>query len=129
MKLLTKQLKSKMPALYSTEEIPTEEKIIICKFFSIVGGWTWYVIEGGRQENDDYLFYGLVDGIEKEWGYFTLRELESVRFHGIPSVERDLYFDAVKVGECRELRPQAHSRHYVDPAQVAVESKSTGRQF
>lgn len=129
MKLLTKKLESKIPALYSTEETSTEEKIIVCKFFSIVGSWTWYVVEGARQENGDFLFYGLVDGIEKEWGYFTLKELESVRWHGIPSVERDLYFNAVKVRECRELKPQAHSRHYVDPAQVEVKSKLEERQF
>jgi len=125
MKLLTKELQSKIPALYSTEETPTEEKIIICKFFSLKGSWTWYVVEGERQEDGDFLFFGLVDGLEREWGYFTLRELESVRFHGIPGIERDLYFDAVKVSECRELRPQEHSRHYVDPAQV----QGKGRQF
>ena len=113
MKLLTKELQSKIPALYSTEETPTEEKVIVCKFFSLMGGWTWYVVEGEKQEDGNYLFFGLVDGLEREWGYFSLEELESVRFHGIQGIERDLYFDAVKIGECSELKPQQHSRHYV----------------
>ena len=36
-------------------------------------------------------FFGFVDGLEREWGYFSLSELESVRGgFGLP-VERDMY--------------------------------------
>jgi len=31
----------------------------------------------GQQEGDDFLFFGLVDGFEKELGYFSLSELKS----------------------------------------------------
>lgn len=103
MKLLTKAIERRIPALYSTEEIETQDKIIICKFFVLGSGWTWYVVEGERQEDGDYLFFGLVHGHEKEWGYFSLGELESIRLHGIPGVERDLYFNPVSVSECSEL--------------------------
>lgn len=112
MKLLTKELERKIPALYSTEEIEEQDKQIICKFFALGSSWTWYVVEGERQEDGDYLFYGLVNGFDKEWGYFSLRELESVRVlesiirNGIPGIERDLHFGPVTVGDCIELSPQ-----------------------
>jgi hypothetical protein len=84
MTLLTKDIEKKIPTLYSTEEIATQNKNIVCKFFALGSGWTWYVVEGERQQNGDYLFFGIVDGSEKEWGYFTLHELESIKWHGIP---------------------------------------------
>jgi len=103
MNLLTKAIERKIPPLYSTEEVETQDKTIVCKFFAVGSGWTWYVVEGERQEDGDYLFFGLVDGFEKEWGYFSLGELESVKWHDIPGIERDLYFDPVTVGKCSEL--------------------------
>jgi len=120
MKLLTKAIEHTIPALYSTEEVKTQDKTIVCKFFALGSDWTWYVVEGGRQENGNYLFFGLVIGFEKEWGYFTLEELLTVKWHGIPGIERDLYFKAVTVGECRELNPKARDRHYADPAQITT---------
>lgn len=120
MKLLTKAIERKIPALYSTEKVETLAKTIICKFFALGSGWTWYVVEGERQEDGDYLFFGLVNGFVKEWGYFTLHELKSIKWHGIPGIERDLRFDPVTVRECSELNPRSYSRHYVDPAQVTM---------
>jgi hypothetical protein len=62
----------------------------------------------------------LVTGFEKEWGYFTLEELLTVKWHGIPGIERDLYFNPVTVGECRELNPQERDRRYADPSQITM---------
>lgn len=118
MKLLTKAIEREIPALYSTEEVETQNKTIVCKFFALGSSWTWYVVEGERQEDGDYVFFGLVNGFVKEWGYFTLRELETVKRHGFPGIERDLYFRPVTVGECRELNPRPCSWHYVDPAEI-----------
>ena len=103
MRLLTKAIERKIPTLYSTEEVETQDKTIFCKFFALRSGWTWYVVEGERQEDGDYLFFGLVHGHEQEWGYFSLWELESIRWHGIQGIERDLYFNPVTVGDCSEL--------------------------
>jgi len=47
-------------------------------------------------EDGDWLFYGLVDGFEKEWGYFSLKELESVRGPLGLGIERDIYFKPTK---------------------------------
>ena len=88
MKLLTKELEGKFPALYSTERTPSPDKMVIAKFFHSLSDWTWYATEYDPKER---LFYGLVDGFEKEWGYFSLDEMESVDVRGL-GIERDLYF-------------------------------------
>ena len=93
MKLLTEQLKKQIPALYSTENIPKEDKVFTCKFFNPVGPGTWLVVEGEEQEGGDWLFFGLANIIEPEWGYFTLNELESVQCGYGLGIERDIHFE------------------------------------
>ena len=94
MKLLTEQIKSKLPALGSTEMTPCDDKVFVCKFFNPMGDWTWLVAEGEEQEDGDWMFFGLVEGFEKEWGYFGLRELESVDVGFGLGIERDICFGA-----------------------------------
>ena len=91
MQLLTKELRGKIPPLYSQDKNP--DPLIICKFFTPDSSWTWYVIEFDGKDT----FFGLVDGFEKELGYFSLSKLESIRGKlGLP-VERDLYFKPSKL--------------------------------
>src|SRR6266853_938318 len=87
MKLLTDELRARLPPLYSQEA--ETEPTVYAKFF--LSGWTWYVTEGSPQE-DDFLFFGFVVGLESEFGYFLLSELESVRTPLGLGVERDLAF-------------------------------------
>ena len=52
------------------------------------GSWTWYVTEFNARD----LFFGLVDGQEKELGYFLPhRTGNDHRTNGLP-IERDLYW-------------------------------------
>jgi hypothetical protein len=91
MKLLTDKLRACLPALYSQEA--EADPMVHAKFFMPGTGWTWYVTEGSSQE-EDFLFFGFVVGLESEFGYFLLSELESVTTpHGL-HVERDLSFTA-----------------------------------
>ena len=92
MKLLTKQIINTLPKLYETESTPMEDKKVITKFFNPTGAGTWYVIEG-QQEEDDFIFFGLVDLHEKEFGYFSLKELESIRLPWGLKIERDIHFN------------------------------------
>ena len=89
MKLLTDELRARLPPLYSQEA--EAEAIVYANFFMPGTGWTWYVTEGSQQE-EDFLFFGFVVGLEREFGYFLLSELESVRNKLGLGVERDLYF-------------------------------------
>lgn len=97
MMLLTKELRQQFPKLYATESIPLEDKKVIAKFFTPDSNWTWYAVEF---DGDD-LFWGLVQGFEKEWGYFSLKELQTVRGKlGLP-VERDRYFGQPKIRDLK----------------------------
>ena len=43
------------------------------------GDWFWFIVAGEPLgSNGDYRFFGLVNGFEKELGFFTLSELGSV---------------------------------------------------
>ena len=93
-KLLTKAIEKGLPKLYDTDGVPLEDKTIHIKFFSPYTGWTWY---GAEYDPKDKLFFGLVHGCEKEWGYFSLEELDSLG----ALVERDLYFKPCKTSELK----------------------------
>src|SRR4051812_18119231 len=79
MKLLTQEILAALPKLYATEFTPLENKIVICKFFMPGTYWTWFVFEAEKQEDGDYLFFGMVHGHEKECGYFVLSEISEVK--------------------------------------------------
>lgn len=91
MELLTEELKKKLPPLYGQEH-KGKDAIVHAKFFTPDSSWTWYVLEGEEQEDGDWIFFGMVDGFEREFGYFTLSELEGVRGALNLPVERDLFF-------------------------------------
>ena len=89
MELLTAELCARLPALYSQEH--NQDPTVHCKFFTPDSNWTWLVTEG-LAEDGDFLFFGYVIGLEEEWGYFVLSELESVRGPLGLAIERGLYF-------------------------------------
>jgi hypothetical protein len=101
MKLLPESLKKQIPALNSTENLPLGERIAVAKFFSPIGAGTWYVIEGEEQDGD-FIFFGLVDLQEQEFGYFSLSELESVTLPFGLKIERDIQFTQEKISEILE---------------------------
>ena len=90
MKLLTKALEKKLPALHSA----TGKAFV--KWFTPDANWTWYVMEYDPKTGE---CFGLVDGLEKEFGYFTLKQVQEVRGKfGLP-VERDLSFETTSFEE------------------------------
>ena len=90
MKLLTKEIRQRLPSLSGQEHLGGQA-IAYLKMFTPDAQWTWWITEGSAQ-GDDFLFFGLVKGLEMELGYFSLSELQSVRGPlGLP-VERDLYW-------------------------------------
>ena len=90
MKLLTQKIIQALPKFHSQDGVPLNEQIVICKFFTPDSNWTWFVFEGEPINNgQDYEFFGMVHGHEKEMGYFHLSELKSCRGPlGLP-IERD----------------------------------------
>jgi hypothetical protein len=96
MALLPESIRQTIPALYSQEAV--EDPIVRVKFFHPLSSFRWYVTEFDGED----LFFGLVQGLEEELGYFSLSELESVRVLGLP-VERDLYFTPKPLSELTQV--------------------------
>lgn len=102
MKLLTKAIEKKLEKFpLCSQDGKGDDADIICKFFNPMGSGTWYVLEGEKHENGDWLFYGLVDLFEREYGYFSLSELESVRLPFGMGIERDMSYTNRKVGDIK----------------------------
>ena len=93
MSLIAKDIVNKIPNLYETEN--QEEKICYLKLFLPNSNWTWYIIE--LDKHDENTCYGLVDGFEKELGYFSLKELANIRDSLGVKVERDISFKPTKL--------------------------------
>lgn len=98
MKLLTKELRKKLPPLYSTEN--NDEAKSVCKFFTPDSNFTWHVFEF---DGEDTMF-GFVEGLDKEWGYFSLGELIEVRGPLGLKVERDMYYTPKTKKELNERK-------------------------
>lgn len=103
MKLMTKAIEKKLPALYSQDGKKPEDVKIIAKFFHPMSSYTFYATEGERNEDGDLIMFGLVRSHETELGYVSLREMESVRVLGL-GMERDLYFEGHTLAEVKEKR-------------------------
>lgn len=107
--LIPAHIAKQIPALYSTENIPMNEKIVVCKLF--VGAATWYVLEMDPKEGLLFCFANLGDPDMAELGYTSLAELEQLkvavqlrvgnvtRTIGHKSVELDRWFKPCPLGE------------------------------
>ena len=95
MKLMTADLRTQLPQLYSQEEV--DDPKAIAKYFTPDSNWTWYATEFDGKDT----FFGLVDGFEKELGYFSLAELESVKGPFGLGIERDLWFEPTPLSELK----------------------------
>ena len=103
MMLLTKDIRAKLPKLYAQKNLGGKA-IVFVKFFTPWSNWTWYATEGSPVIDDegkeiDFRFFGLVDGLEKECGYFLLSEFDTVTGPGGLKIERDRGYGTKKTLE------------------------------
>ncbi len=94
------EVKSTLPPLYSQENV--KDPVIQVKFFCPWNQWTWFATEG-EQQGDDFIFFGYVIGHEREWGYFSSNELQSVTGPGGLKIERDIYFSPKPKSQVLEM--------------------------
>jgi hypothetical protein len=109
--LLTKELERSLP------RVKSGAKVALVKYFTPWTHWTWFAAEASAVLEDgsevplsdprargrcDVLFFGLVYGLEKEFGYWRLSELESVRGPAGLRVERDIDFQPTPLDECKD---------------------------
>ena len=99
MMLLTAELRKKLPKLYSQEKV--KDPIVWMKMFCPWNRWTWYILEYDKKDT----FFGYVIGHEKELGYISLKELQSVRGPGGLTIERDRYFKPTRLSVVKAKLP------------------------
>ena len=96
--LLPQEIKEQLPKLYENEEYGLEAKARV-KFFTPDSSWSWFASEFDGED----IMFGLVSGFAVELGYFSLRELESVRGPlGLP-IERDMYYQPKSLKDLMEM--------------------------
>jgi len=95
MKLMTKEVLKSLPAQGSTIG-QGDEAIAQVKFFCPWSNWTWYATEYNPEGK---LFFGLVEGFDKEVGYWGLEELEDIVGPMGLKIERDMYFNPTPIRE------------------------------
>ena len=96
-KLLTDKQLQTIPNLYETEN--QKDPICHLKLFLPSSNWTWYILEINKEDNNTC--YGLVDGLEQELGYFTIRELENLKGMFGLKVELDTSFKPTKLSKIK----------------------------
>ena len=92
---------SKIPKLYSTEDIPCKNKKIYMHFF--IGGSDWYITEF---DGDDTMFgYAILndDTEMAEWGYVSLSELKKIKM-GFVEVDREIHWKKTKAEDIPKIK-------------------------
>lgn len=87
MELIPKELLDTIPKLYKTER--SLNPLCMFKLFTPDAQWTWYIIEIDTNQN---ICYGYVKGLESELGYFSLKEIETIKGPLGLGIERDELF-------------------------------------
>ena len=95
--------RAQLPALYECDG-HGEQAIVKFKCFTPWSNWTWYATEFDGESR----CFGLVDGHERELGYFDLDELEAIRGRWGLRIERDLHWRPKTIADVRrELEQRA----------------------
>ena len=73
---MNEEILENVPRLGETEEISAADKTVhVAYIIPFRSNWTWYLTEYDPETEDAY---GLVVGLEPEWGYFNLKELREI---------------------------------------------------
>ncbi len=96
MELIPKEIKTQIPKLYETEDL--KNPIVYVKLF--LDGWAWYITE--LSIDGDIAFGYVVSPFGNELGYFSLKELETIKGSLGLGVERDLLFKPTSLAIIRK---------------------------
>ena len=97
--LIPQSILENIPDLYDTERSINPTCHI--KLFTPDSIFTWYIIEISKE--DKSTCYGYVIGFENELGYFSLKELETVKGNLGLRVERDISFKPTALEIIRKI--------------------------
>jgi len=92
MKIFTKEVLAKLPALGTNAEKSMEEVKVPLKLFNPAGAGTWYITEYDPEEELAFGFVNLGDPEMAELGYIYVPELLQLKLPFGLSIERDRHF-------------------------------------
>ena len=93
MKSLPISLINKIPPLYG-QDGKGSNALAFVKLFTPDSNFTWFITE---YDADEKMCFGLIDGFEKELGYFSLNDLEQIKGSMGLKAERDISFQPTKL--------------------------------
>lgn len=88
MELFSKDLEEKLPKMMEGDGTA------YVKFILPETKWKWYACE---YDPENQVFYGLIEGNDKIWGKFSLKELEEIKGPNEMNVKRDENFTVKKM--------------------------------
>ena len=116
--LMTDEMLEKVPELYAQEDVALADKQVHAAYIiPFRSNWTWYMTEYDRESKDAF---GLVLGIEPEWGYFNLEELKELNAQRLVLEDFPKTFRELKDSE---LKKQMHEQelHHVFNGELSFE--------
>ena len=96
MKLLTQEIRKKLPQLGETDN--QVDPVALVKFFNPCGIGTWWACEFDPETR---IFFGKADLGFPELGTFGLDELQGYKGPFGLGIERDIYFTEKPVSQCK----------------------------
>lgn len=98
MKLLTKKLKKKLPALEAQYD-KGDRAIAYVEFFAPWNNLSWFATEFDGEDT----FFGLVFGDFIEFGHFSLFELKAIKGPNGMKIERNKFFDPMPLLDVKQM--------------------------
>jgi len=104
---ITQEILAHVPKLYETEKVPLRDKMIYLHFS--IFDCHWWLAEYDGED----LFFGFAilndDLINAEWGYTSLKELQSIKFNG-RQIECDKHWKIRPAFQVEKIREASHWR-------------------
>lgn len=101
MKLLTRKIERTLPLPSELKGVLRSEIKIYAHFFNPVGEGDWFIMAGERNKND-FNFFGIQILDEFSVGYFSLRDLESIKLPFGEKIRRSEHFEIITLSELKE---------------------------
>lgn len=107
--LMTNEMLDRVPKLYTQEDVALADKQVHAAYIiPFCSNWTWYMTEYDRESKDAF---GLVLGIEPEWGYFNLEELKELNAQRLVLEDFPKTFRELKDSELKKQMDEQEFHH------------------
>ncbi len=107
--LMTDEMLERVPELYAQEDVALADKQVHAAYIiPFRSNWTWYMTEYDRERKDAF---GLVLGIEPEWGYFNLEELKELNAQRLILEDFPKTFRELKDSELKKQMDEQELHH------------------